>query len=63
MIGDEIKKIRKAADLSQAALAELLGVKQAVISKWERGFSKPLYQNLLKLSDLAKQYKVKVILI
>jgi transcriptional regulator with XRE-family HTH domain len=34
---DELKKIRLEANLTQEQLAELLGTKQAFISKYERG--------------------------
>ena len=37
MTGPEIKKRRKAAGLSQAALAEKVGVTQGAISSWETG--------------------------
>jgi transcriptional regulator with XRE-family HTH domain len=37
MTGQEIKAQRKAAGLSQAALAEKVGVTQAAISSWETG--------------------------
>jgi len=37
MTGDELKKLRIKAQLSQADLASLLGVKQPRVSDWESG--------------------------
>ena len=38
-IGERIAKLRTAANLTQAALAEKLGVSDKTISKWEVGVS------------------------
>lgn len=40
-LGNRIKAARKAAKLTQAELAERLGVKNTTISNWEKGVSKP----------------------
>ena len=45
MTGDELREMRKAAGLTQAALAERLGVRQSAIYRWEqgqRGISEPM---------------------
>ena len=38
---EAVKKIREDANLSQADLAELLGVCRATINRWEMGAQKP----------------------
>ena len=40
-IGQKIKTLRKAADLTQEGLAELLGVSAQAVSKWEVGQASP----------------------
>ena len=42
MSGAELKKRRLAAGLSQAGIAETIGVSQAAVSNWERGAAVPL---------------------
>jgi len=41
MTSDEIKAIREGLGLTQAQLAQLLGVHPITISKWERGVAPP----------------------
>jgi transcriptional regulator with XRE-family HTH domain len=38
---DDFAKARQAAGLTQAELAELIGVTRLTVSKWERGESSP----------------------
>lgn len=40
-IGDRIRKARRAADMSQAELADAIGVKVANLGNWEADTSKP----------------------
>ena len=49
---ENLKKIRKRANLSQAELAKLLGVNQYNISFWEIGRSEPNIEQLIKLSEI-----------
>lgn len=49
----DIKSIR--GELSQAQLAELLGVEQATISRWETGKSKPSGPALVLLKQIATE--------
>ena len=50
MSGEELRKWRLKHDLSQAELAELLGVSQNTISQWENGVRQmPVYMPLLLL--------------
>lgn len=50
MLGDNIKKYRAEASLSQAELAERLYVTRQAISNWERGISEPDVDMLLSIS-------------
>lgn len=50
MLGDNIKRLRKEANLSQEALAEKLGVSRQSISLWENNQSQPSIETLLSLS-------------
>ncbi|WP_039757953.1 helix-turn-helix domain-containing protein, partial [Bartonella queenslandensis] len=49
----EIKSIRKCLSLTQKELADLLGVKQASVCRWEqgKGLSLKSYLKLKKLKD------------
>lgn len=40
-LADRIKKIRKAKNLKQAELGEILGVKEATVTSWETGARNP----------------------
>lgn len=48
----KMKKIRKDKKLTQTALAELMGVLQPVVAKWEKGTETPSGTNLLKFSTV-----------
>lgn len=50
--GNYVYECRKAAGLSQAALAEKLGVSCKAVSKWENGRAKPATDTLRKLSAI-----------
>lgn len=41
MIGERIKTARDNAEMSQQKLAEIVGVKQGYISRWENNFYTP----------------------
>ena len=51
MLGDKIREARKKASLTQAELAEKIGVKRSVISKYENGSISPTYDNIKKIAD------------
>lgn len=53
--GNFLAELRNEKQLTQEKLAEILGVTNKTVSKWERGNSTP---NLETLSDLAEFYKV-----
>ena len=50
--GENLKKLRKRANLSQNELANLLGINQYNISFWEIGRSEPNIEQLIKLSEI-----------
>ena len=51
-IGEKIKKLRKNKNISQEALACVLGVTFQAVSKWETGAAEPSTSNLLALAEL-----------
>ena len=51
-IGNFIEKKRKEQNLTQAQLAEKLGVSNKTVSKWENGTSEPNTSNLMALARL-----------
>ena len=52
MLGDNIKRFRKEANLSQEALAEKLGVTRQSVSLWENNQSQPSIETLVSLSKM-----------
>ena len=51
-LSEKLQTLRKAAGLSQEALAERLNVTRQAVSKWETGEGKPDIDNLLPLARL-----------
>lgn len=54
-VGERIKKIRKAYSLTQAELADVLGVKQASVSRWEKNKADVAEEALEVLGYMAMQ--------
>ncbi|RYF73779.1 MAG: helix-turn-helix domain-containing protein [Cytophagaceae bacterium] len=50
-LGESLKQFRKLKKMSQAGLAQLIGVKPQAVSEWETGKSRP---DIRKLPDIAK---------
>ncbi|QUN08019.1 MULTISPECIES: helix-turn-helix transcriptional regulator [Bacillus] len=57
MVNKRLIKLRKNFDLSQEELADVIGVHQTMISKWELGLKDP---NKVHKIKLAKFFKVTV---
>src|SRR5699024_8460678 len=51
-VANNIKRYRKLNNLLQKQLADKLGVSSQVISNWERGYTSPNYEDIIKLSDV-----------
>lgn len=51
---DQLTKLRKRNNITQIELANLMNVKQYVISSWETGRSEPNISQIIKLSDIFK---------
>jgi transcriptional regulator with XRE-family HTH domain len=52
--GKNLKKLRLQQDLSQAQLAERLGITKSIISAYENGSRMPSYEVLLTISRIFK---------
>lgn len=51
MIGDNIRAARKKASLTQEELAQRIGVKRSVISKYENGTIDPTFSQIQRIAD------------
>lgn len=51
-IGEKIVEARKANNLTQEQLAELMGVTRQSISRWEQNVAYPEVEKILRLSDI-----------
>ena len=49
---NNLKLFRKSKNLSQAKLAEIIGVNQRTISVWEKGVCEPDFKAIEKLCEL-----------
>ncbi len=52
MFGENFKKLRQEAKLSQKEVAERLGIYQSNVSDWENDVSRPEYERLIQLAKL-----------
>ena len=55
MSPEEIKDIRVRLEMSQQALAELVGVSLNTVNRWERGHTRPLRMARRRLEELASK--------
>lgn len=51
MYFQRIRDMREDSDLTQAAVASILGIQQTVYSRYERGYQTIPLEHLLKLAD------------
>ena len=51
-LGEKIKMLRIANQLSQESLASLLDISRQSVSKWEQGISNPSSEKLIRVSEL-----------
>ena len=51
-IGERITALRKECGMSQARLADLMGVSRQAVSKWEKGQTSPDTLNLIRLAEV-----------
>lgn len=52
VFSERLYECRKEKGLSQTALAEILGVQQSCISKWERGATAPDPEDIAKICKI-----------
>lgn len=50
-LGERLRVLRESVKLSQVKMAELLGVKQSSINRYEQGLSAPSLETLVKYAD------------
>ena len=50
-VGKRLKALRESIGISQVKMAELLGVKQSSINRYEQGLSAPSLETLVKYAD------------
>lgn len=51
-LGERIKHLREAKDLTQAELARILGLSRSAVNAWEMGLSVPSVSYIVALSKL-----------
>ena len=52
LIGERIRQLRTGRNMTQAVLAQRLGVTKSVVSAYENGMRYPSYDVLIKLADI-----------
>ena len=50
-IGSKLKELRKAADLTQEQVAQILGTSRVNYTRYENGKVRPDYETIIKLAD------------
>ena len=51
-IGENIKRLRKAKNVTQEQIAEVLGISVTAVSKWERNEAQPELSKIVALCEL-----------
>lgn len=54
MLGDELRRLRRAAGIEIAQLAMVLGVSRPTISRWETGTRRPDIQTVARFLDVVR---------
>lgn len=54
----DIRSLRKAAGMTQQQLADIIGVTQTMVARWETGRAKPSAKNAKKIKDLLQTGRV-----
>lgn len=54
MLNENIKRLRKANNITQVELADKLGVSKQCVSNWENDYIQPSIEMLIKLSEFFK---------
>lgn len=49
---ENLKRMRVAAGMTQAQLAQRLGVDQRTVSAWEKGVARPSFETLALICDI-----------
>lgn len=52
MLGQRIKKLREEKDMTQQNLADILGVSQQAVAKWESGKAEPDSMTMVRISNI-----------
>lgn len=52
VFGENFKKLRQEAKLSQKQVADKLGIHQSNVSDWENNVSRPEYEKLIQLAKI-----------
>lgn len=60
-VADNIKRLRTDAGMTQAELADKLGVTRPTITQWETGWSSPRMGSIEKLADIFKVSKSRIV--
>ncbi|WP_278278369.1 helix-turn-helix domain-containing protein [Alkalibacter saccharofermentans] len=51
-IGEKIRCLREEKNMTQKQLAEILGISQQAVGKWEKGINEPDFETIVKLCDI-----------
>ena len=51
VLHERLRELRTEKQLTQKELAEVIDVDPTIISKWELGRKRPVYEDLIKLSN------------
>ena len=58
---ENLRRLRKAKDIKQEALAEAMNVSRQTVSKWENGEATPRPETLIKLCDILELNKTEIL--